>query len=181
MPITFVNEVPAATAPSAELRVSRGALQIARVGVHSGGSASFPLVVPSLTAQARTRMGDVTMTSNPVSIQGSSALVCAQMSMSRGAPDFELVLRSGARLSAIDCENTWRSPVELTLEAPDSPVRLVAILDPGESLAISTAHEWQCRAIVAGITTAAIDVTDPDATLRLTETGEDCFTLVARS
>jgi len=43
--ISLVNAVPSSTAPSAEFRVLHGENQIARLSVHTGGSASVPLVV----------------------------------------------------------------------------------------------------------------------------------------
>lgn len=172
--ITLINNVPASNVPSAEFRLSQGneGHVIARVGVHSGGQASIPLS-NQYTAQAVTRMGDFTLTSNSVSFTAGSTTLLTQVLTEDGYYDFQLVQVPGTQPSAIVCENTWRQPVQFNLTQPGSPVQIVSVVDEHNTSSVSTAQQWSCYAIVNGITTTPVIIHDPNARITLTSDNND--------
>ncbi|HEX2832578.1 MAG TPA: hypothetical protein VHW00_06165 [Thermoanaerobaculia bacterium] len=176
--IRLVNEVPASAAASAEFRVSQGSNQIARIGVHSGGMASLP-TTSSWQVQASTTMGDFALTSNVLVFTGPSAGILAQVLSQEGYYDFQIVQSPGTHPSAIVLENTWRNPVQFQLTQPGTPTQIVQVVDEHNNTIVITAQEWSVYAIVNGITTPNVTITDPNATVTVRQDDNDAgFTLV---
>ncbi|HEX5753102.1 MAG TPA: hypothetical protein VFZ09_43275 [Archangium sp.] len=178
--ITLVNQVPASSAASAEFRLLQGVQHqhmAVRVGVHAGGEASIPTQGSGYTAVAVTQMEDMTLTSNEVSFSGSSQVLVAQVVAENGFYDFRLVAYPGTQVSAIVCENTWRAPVQMTIKQTGTPVAVVTVVDEHNQTSVSTAQQWQCYAIVNGITTATVEFKGPNARVTLTSDGDDSYAL----
>lgn len=175
--ITLVNQVPSSSAPSAEFRLSQANHAIARIGVVSGGRVTIPLQtgVPSYAVKAVTRLGNFMLTSNTLNISGASVGVRAQAQGDDGY--FQLVQLPGTQPQAIVCENTWREPVQFTLQVPGAPMQIVTVVDQHNSVQVSTAQQWQAFAIANGITTMPVTITDPDAVITLTANADDSYSL----
>jgi hypothetical protein len=178
--IKLVNNVAESNVASAEFRLSQGAdrkNQIARLGVHAGAMAKIPTTT-SYTAQAFTNMGDFTLTSNAVTFSNPSQNLLAQVLTEDGYFDFQLQAVSGNQPSAIVCENTWRQPVQFTIKQPGTPVQIITVADEHNNSIVSTAQQWECYAIVNGITTERVLTTNPNATFTLTaDNNDDSYTL----
>ena len=175
--IRLVNSISPSQGRTAEFRLSQGDNQIARLGVHAGASALIP-TSNFYSVQATTVMGNFALTSNIVTFNASSTTLLAQVQMERGYYDFQLTQLPGTQSSVILCENTWREPVQFKLSQPGSPVQIVTVVDEHNNTAISTAKEWQCYAIVNGITTARVMISSPGAVVTLTaDNNDDGFTL----
>lgn len=178
--IKLVNKVAASNVSSAEFRLFQGDEDknlIARQGVHSGALATIP-TTSSYTAQAVTKMGDFTLTSNPVTFSNPSQNLLAQVLTENGYFDFQLVAMSGSQPSAIVCENTWRQPVQFTISQPGTPVQIVTVADEHNNSVVSTVQQWECYAIIDGITTESVITTNPSATITVTaDNNDDSYTL----
>jgi len=176
--ITLVNSISAGVAPTAEFRLFQGIDRIARVGVHAGGQVVIP-TASEYSAQATTSMGELTLTSNPVNFDASSMLLIARVISENGDYDFQLVESPGVHVSTIALENTWTNPVQFKLTRPNSPFQIVTVVDENNDSEISTAQQWTVYAIVNGITTQTLTVTDPNATITAAAGNSgDGFTLV---
>ena len=167
--IKLFNSYP--WADTAEFRVYQGDHQVGRLGIRQGGEASIPTST-TYTAQATTNMGDFTLTSNTVSFEENSITLLAQVLDEQGNYDFQLVASQGTQPNAIVLENTWRNPVQFTLTQPKGPVQIATAVDEHNNTSISTAQAWTVYAIVNGITTGTVEVTNPDATITLVSTNE---------
>ncbi len=176
--ITLVNSINPSDSSTAEFRLYQGANQIARIGVHTTGRASIP-TTSNYSAQAMTSMGEFSLTSNTVTFSSDAVDLLAQVLTENGYYDFQLVAKSGSRPDAITCENTWRRPVQFTLTKPGTPIQIVTVVDEHNDALISTAQQWQCYAIVNGITTSTVTINDPNGTVTLvSDNNDDAFTLV---
>ena len=175
--ITLVNSIAEALASTAEFRLFQGINRIARVGVHAGGKAVIPTTT-EYSVQATTSMGEFTLTSNPVNFEGTSILLIAQVLSEGGQYDFQLVGSPGVQPGAIALENTWTNPVQFKLTRPNSPFQIVTVVDENNDTEISTAQQWTVYAIINGITTQTVTVTDPNATVTAVANNGDGFTLV---
>lgn len=175
--ITLVNTVPASSANTAEFRLSQGSNQIARVGVHAGGTASIP-TTSSWQVQATTTMGDFSLTSNVIAFSGTSASITAQVLSQEGFYDFQIVQSPGQQPSAIVLENTWRNPVQFQITQPGSPIQIINVVDEHNNTTVGTAQQWSIYAIINGITTPNVVITDPNATVTALQDSEGGFTLM---
>jgi hypothetical protein len=175
--ISLANTVPASVAASVEFRMLEGTDLIARIGVHSGGQASIPTTV-FWTVQASTSVGETLLTSNVIAFDGTSATILAQLLWSDGFYDFQLSMMPAANPSAIVMQNAARNPVSFVLAKPSSGAQIVKVVDEHESVAVDTAQEWQIYAIVNGITTPDVRVTNPSATVTAVATADGDFSLV---
>lgn len=149
----------------AQFRICQGSTQVARVGVHQGGSALVPMGGSSYTVQAMTSLGDFSLTSNTVQLDASSVHLVAQVMADEGYFDFQVVQQGATQVNAIVCENTWRTPVVFKFTRNGSPVQITTVVDEHDSVSITTAQQWTVYAIVNGITTQPVQITDPRATL----------------
>ncbi|NUP07804.1 MAG: hypothetical protein HOW73_17285 [Polyangiaceae bacterium] len=175
--IRLVNKVGAGRSRTAEFRLSQGDNEIARVGVHAGASAEIP-TSNLYTVQATTVMRDFTLTSNIVEFDEAATTLVAHVLNQDGYYDFQLSKKPGRQPSAIVCENTWRLPVQFKLSQPGSPVQVLTVVDEHNTISLSTAEQWQCYAIVNGITTATVTINSPSAVVTLTaDTNDDGFIL----
>lgn len=175
--ITFVNDIPASIAATAEFRLFQGTHQIARIGVHAGGQVAVPTAT-SWNVQAFTSMGELSLSSNEVAVEGTSMRLLAHLSAESDFHDFQLVASPGLEPSVITLENTWRAPVQFKLTRPDSPIEIVTVVDEHNNTEISTAQQWTAYAIINGITMPTVTVTDPNATITATAGNSGDFTLV---
>lgn len=175
--IKLVNKVPESTTTSAEFRLLKGQYMVARVGVHAGGEASVPTQGTGFTAQAVTLLGDFTLTSNEVSFDSRAQVLEAQVAIENGFYDFRLAARQGTHLAAIVCENTWRAPVQFTIKESGTPLEIVTVVDEHNNEVVSTMQQWEIYAIVNGITTGTAAFSDPNATVTLTDNGDDAYAL----
>ncbi|NUP07805.1 MAG: hypothetical protein HOW73_17290 [Polyangiaceae bacterium] len=170
--IVLANATTRSDDTSAEFRLFQGNNQIARIGVHPGAKAGVPTTA-SYTARATTSMGDFTLTSNTLTFSDNSTNLLAQVVTENGYYDFQLTQMSGTQPSTILCENTWREPVQFTLAQPGTPVQIVTVVDEHNNTPISTAQQWQCYAIVNGITTGTVSTTNPNATFTVVADNND--------
>lgn len=174
--ITLVNQVPESNTASAEFRLLRGESMVARVGVYAGGKASVPSQGTGFTAVAMTQMNSMSLTSNEVSFSSGSQVLLAQFVSASGVPCFQLVAAPGTQDKAIVCENTWREPVQFIITEPGTPFQVVTVVDEHNTAPVTTVQQWECYAIVNGITTATVTITDPNAVVTLLAE-EDGYTL----
>jgi len=170
--ITLRNILSPATSPSAELRVSRGDHQIARIIVYAGGTASIP-TAGTLTAQAFTNMGEFELTSNTLEVSGPPAAVRAQVIEKEGFSDFTITHLKDVHSDGITLLNGYTEPVTFTLTLPNSSFQLVTGVDANAEQNISTVQQWTVYAIVNGITTPAVTFTRPDATIVLKRNNDE--------
>lgn len=65
-----------------------------------------------------------------------------------------------------------------TISQPGTPVEIVPIVDENNNAEVNTAQPWTIYAIVNGITTPTVAVTNPNATVTVTpDNNDDGFTL----
>jgi hypothetical protein len=165
--ITLTNE----TQENAEFRFFQGTNRIARLGVHPGGTASIPTGT-QYTAQAFTTMGDFALASNSVSFTNRSIVLLAQVLAENGYYDFQLLERPGVQPNEITLENTWRLPVQFKVTLPNGPFEMITVVDEHNAGGISTAQTWSIYAIVNGITTGTVQLSDSNAQVAL-KAGDD--------
>ncbi|MEQ8279996.1 MAG: hypothetical protein RMA76_42635 [Deltaproteobacteria bacterium] len=156
----------------AEFRMRQGKDQVARVGVRPGGTATVP-TGHTYKAQAFTMTGRVSLSSEVISFTDDSAMLLAQMEVNNEFLDFNLELQPGSQPSAIVCENTWKEPVTIKVWRDNSPLQTARVVSEHNTLAISTAQEWEVYAIVDGITTQPLFVDDPNAVINLLKDNND--------
>ena len=180
MTITLINQVPESITSSAEFRLLQGVRHVsmvARVGLPAGGEAVIPTQGSGYTAVAVTQMDDLTLTSNEVSFSGDSQVLVAQVAAENGYYDFRLVAQSGTDLSVIMCENSCRTPVQLTIRQTGTPLTAVTVVDAHQQTLVSTAQQWQCYAIVNGITTGTATFKGSTARVTLRAGSDDQYSL----
>ncbi|QSQ25767.1 hypothetical protein JY651_12885 [Pyxidicoccus parkwayensis] len=166
------------TDSSAEFRIIQGSNQVARVGIAPGGSAKVPMG-NAYTVQASTVMDHIELTTAPVSFKANAAHLLALMKMTQpGLYDFQLVQLGARQQQAIILENTWREPVTFTISRNGSPYQVVTVVDEHNTASVTTVQQWECYAIVNGITTETVQVKDPNAVISATQdNNDDGFTL----
>lgn len=175
--ITFVNDVSGGLGGLADFRLFQGNNQVARIEVAPGGKAMLPTDTKSIVAQAFTAMGEFNLSSNVVHFEETAVTLTAEVLEQVGYYDFQLAVSPGTELNAIVCENTWRSPVVFKIVHTGTPFEAVTIVDASNSARISTASQWNVLAIVDGIATSKVAVTDPDATITVTRDNYGGYTL----
>ena len=69
-------------------------------------------------------------------------------------------------------------PVQFTLTKAGTPIQIVTIVDPNNKALIPTEEPLTVQAIVNGITTPMMTITDPNATVTaIADNNVDAFTL----
>jgi hypothetical protein len=110
-------------------------------------------------------------------IAETSATVIARLVVSDGYYDFRLDLGPGSQPSVFVAENPTRSPVQFMFTKPGTPISAAIVVDENNDGYVNTAQEWTIYAIVKGITTASVTITDPNATVTLREDNAGGFSL----
>ena len=166
--IRLVNNVPPATAPMVEFRLHQGNNQVARLGIHAGGSAAIPVGSNQYTVQAFTDMGEFTLSSKVIDFNADSLALTAEVTEQDGFYNFDLRQGEGSQLNTITLENTWSSPVQFKLYRPNSPFMCSVVVEPNNVLDISTAQRWSVYAIANGVTSPSVEFTNSNATVTAT-------------
>lgn len=174
--ISLNNMVSPAASPSAEFCVFQDVHQIARIILYAGARALIP-ISETLTAKAFTNFGQFALTSNGVEVDGASAVVRALITEQEGFSDFTLTAEGGGPPDAIVLENRWSEPVTFQVTRPNSPFQIVTTVEANGNVPISTVQQWTAYAIINGITTPNVTITNPDAAIVLVQNTDGGFAL----
>lgn len=108
----------------------------------------------------RTGADSSSVTSFIEQLWGGSAVV-EQLPEVDPLADFQEVLKPAAS------RRPWSKPITFVPTRPESPFQTIVTVDEHASTNVSPAQQWTAYPFVSGITTPAIEVTNPDTTVTL--------------
>lgn len=167
----------------AQFLVSRGEQVIARLpGLASGEHFAVPTAAVYRVV-ATTVIDGNTYTSAPLDFTDAARFLAqVRLVPAQGTYFFEVVEEMSTRPGQLQFQKTTPGPVTFSLSKNGVVLQNVVVTDSFQMKTVETAQEWTAYAIVNGITTGTVTITNPDATITVvadTSTqAEGYFTLV---